>query len=122
MTAPEFPGPGRGAQVSVTAPLDGLTVIEISSFVAAPLGGMTLAELGAEGIRIGPGGGGPDLGRWPLAPSGTSLYWTALNKGKRSVTLNLRSAEGQRLVGDLLTASGSGGGIVLTNAAGRGWL
>jgi 2-methylfumaryl-CoA isomerase len=108
--------------VSATAPLDGLTVIEISSFVAAPLGGMTLAELGAEVIRIDPVGGGPDLGRWPLAPSGTSLYWTALNKGKRSVTLNLRAAEGQRLVGDLLTASGSGGGIVLTNAAGRGWL
>jgi 2-methylfumaryl-CoA isomerase len=122
MTAPEFPGPGRGAQVSATAPLDGLTVLEISSFVAAPLGGMTLAQLGAEVIRIDPVGGGPDLGRWPLAPSGTSLYWTALNKGKRSVTLNLRAAEGQRLVGDLLTASGSGGGIVLTNAAGRGWL
>jgi 2-methylfumaryl-CoA isomerase len=124
MTAPEFPGPGpaRGAEVSATAPLDGLTVLEISSFVAAPLGGMTLAQLGAEVIRIDPVGGGPDLGRWPLAPSGTSLYWTALNKGKRSVTLNLRAAEGQRLVGDLLTASGSGGGIVLTNAAGRGWL
>ena len=108
--------------MSPVAPLDGLTVLEISSFVAAPLGGMTLAQLGAEVIRIDPVGGGPDLGRWPLAPSGTSLYWTALNKGKRSVTLNLRAAEGQRLLGDLLSASGSGGGIVLTNAAGRGWL
>jgi 2-methylfumaryl-CoA isomerase len=104
------------------APLDGLTVLEISSFVAAPLGGMTLAQLGAEVIRIDPVGGGPDLGRWPLAPSGTSLYWTSLNKGKRSVTLNLRAAEGQRLFGDLLAASGGGGGIVLTNAAGRGLL
>src|ERR1700722_471179 len=122
MTAPEFPAPGRGAQVSATAPLDGLTVIEISSFVAAPLGGMTLAQLGAEVIRIDPLGGGPDLGWWPLAPSGTSLYWTALNKGKRSVALNLRAAEGQRLLGDLLTATGSGGGIVLTNAPGRGLL
>ena len=65
------------------APLDGLTVLEVSSFIAAPLGGMTLAQLGAEVIRIDPVGGGPDLGRWPLAPSGTSLYWTALNKGKR---------------------------------------
>jgi 2-methylfumaryl-CoA isomerase len=108
--------------MSADAPLDGLTVLEISSFVAAPLGGMTLAQLGAEVIRIDPVGGGPDLGRWPLAPSGTSLYWTALNKGKRSVTLNLRAEEGQRLLGDLLTASGSGGGIVLTNGAGRGLL
>ena len=104
------------------APLDGLTVLEVSSFIAAPLGGMTLAQLGAEVIRIDPVGGGPDLGRWPLAPSGTSLYWTALNKGKRSVTLNFREAEGRRLLGDLLAASGTGGGIVLTNATGRGWL
>src|SRR5580704_2947516 len=103
------------------APLDGLTILEVSSFVAAPLGGMTLAELGAEVIRVDPVGGGPDLGRWPLAPSGASLYWTALNKGKRSVTLNFRVPEGRQLLRDLLTASGSGGGIVLTNA-GQDWL
>jgi 2-methylfumaryl-CoA isomerase len=107
--------------VSTGAPLDGLTVLEVSSFVAAPLGGLTLAQLGADVIRIDPVGGGADLGRWPLAPSGTSLYWTSLNKGKRSVTLNFRDAEGRRLLGDLLAASGPGGGIVLTNAA-QEWL
>ena len=103
------------------APLDGLMVLEVSSFIAAPLGGMTLAQLGADVIRIDPVGGGADLGRWPLAPSGTSLYWTGLNKGKRSVTLNFRDAEGRDLVRDLLAASGPGGGIVLTNAR-REWL
>jgi 2-methylfumaryl-CoA isomerase len=102
--------------------LDGLTVLEISSFVAAPLGGLTLAQLGADVIRIDPVGGGADLGRWPLAPSGTSLYWTGLNKGKRSVTLNFREPRGQGILGDLIKASGPGGGIVLTNAAGRPWL
>ena len=96
-------------------------MLEVSSFVAAPLGGLTLAQLGADVIRIDPVGGGPDLGRWPLAPSGTSLYWTGLNKGKRSVTLNFRDAEGRRLFRDLLAASGPGGGIVLTNA-GPDWL
>jgi 2-methylfumaryl-CoA isomerase len=104
-----------------TAPLDGLTVLEVSRFVAAPLGGLTLAQLGADVIRIDPVGGAADLGRWPLAPSGTSLYWTGLNQGKRSVTLNFRDAEGRRLLGDLLAASGPGGGIVLTNA-GQEWL
>jgi 2-methylfumaryl-CoA isomerase len=104
-----------------TAPLDGLTVLEVPSFIAAPLGGLTLAQLGADVIRIDPVGGGPDLGRWPLAPSGTSLYWTGLNKGKRSVTLNFRAAEGRRLLRELLAASGPGGGIVLTNA-GPDWL
>jgi 2-methylfumaryl-CoA isomerase len=107
--------------VNATAPLDGLTVLEVSRFVAAPLGGLTLAQLGADVIRVDPVGGGPDLGRWPLAPSGTSLYWTGLNKGKRSVALNFRDAEGRRLLGDLLAASGPGGGIVLTND-GQQWL
>jgi len=107
--------------VNATAPLDGLTVLEVSSFVAAPLGGLTLAQLGADVIRIDRVGGAADLSRWPLAPSGTSLYWTGLNKGKRSVTLNFRDAEGRRLLSDLLAASGPGGGIVLTNA-GQEWL
>ncbi len=107
--------------MTAIAPLDGLTVLEVSSFVAAPLGGLTLAQLGADVIRIDPVGGAADQGRWPLAPSGTSLYWTGLNKGKRSVTLNFRDAEGRRLLGELLAASGPGGGIVLTNAAQR-WL
>jgi 2-methylfumaryl-CoA isomerase len=105
-----------------TAPLDGLTVLEISTFVAAPLGGLTLAQLGADVIRIDPIGGAADQTRWPLAPSGTSLYWTGLNKAKRSVTLNFRDAEGRRLLADLVAASGPGGGIVLTNAVGRPWL
>lgn len=99
------------------APLAGLKVIEISSFVAAPLGGMTLAQLGAEVIRIDPSGGAADTTRWPLAPSGASLYWTGLNKGKRSVMLDFRTEEGRRTVADLVASSGEDGGIVLTNAA-----
>jgi 2-methylfumaryl-CoA isomerase len=107
---------------SDSAPLAGLQVLEVSSFVAAPLGGLTLAQLGAEVIQIDPAGGGPDFTRWPLAPSGASLYWAGLNKGKRSVTLDFRDPETPRTVARLLTASGPGGGIVLTNAAGREWL
>ncbi len=104
------------------APLDGLRVLEVSSFVAAPLGGLTLAQLGADVIRIDPIGGSADLGRWPLAPSGTSLFWTGLNKGKRSVTLDFRHAEGRQLLAGLVAGSGTGGGIVLTNAVGQDWL
>ena len=107
--------------MSAAAPLDGLTVLEVSSFIAAPLGGLTLAQLGADVIRVDPVGGGADLGRWPLAPSGVSLYWTGLNKGKRSVTLNFRDPAGRGLLGELLAASGPGGGILLTNA-GQDWL
>jgi 2-methylfumaryl-CoA isomerase len=104
------------------APLAGLRVVEISSYVASPLGGMTLAQLGADVIRIDPIGGAPDTTRWPLGPSGVSLYWVGLNKGKRSVMLDLRSPAGQEAVRRLVCAPGEGGGILLTNAAGRDWM
>jgi 2-methylfumaryl-CoA isomerase len=94
-------------------PLAGLTVVEVSSFVAAPLCGMTLSQLGAQVIRVDPIGGASDVQRWPLAASGTSIYWTGLNKGKRSATIDLRSAEGQELVQRLIV---DGDGIVVTNA------
>jgi 2-methylfumaryl-CoA isomerase len=98
------------------APLAGLRIVEISSFVAAPLGGMTLAQLGAEVVRVDPVGGAADVTRWPLAPSGASLYWAGLNKGKRSVTLDFRSDQGRDTLGNLVAGSGPDGGIVLTNA------
>ena len=100
-------------------PLNGLTVVEVSSFVAAPLCGMTLSQLGAQVIRIDPIGGASDVNRWPLTADGTSIYWTGLNKGKRSATIDLRSAEGQDLVQRLIV---EGDGIVVTNAAGLPWL
>ncbi|ORA20969.1 CoA transferase [Mycobacterium arosiense] len=100
-------------------PLDGLTVVEVSSFVAAPLCGMTLSQLGAEVIRVDPIGGASDVQRWPLAADGTSIYWTGLNKGKRSATIDLRSAEGHELVQRLIV---EGDGVVVTNAAGLSWL
>lgn len=100
-------------------PLSGLTVVEVSSFVAAPLCGMTLNQLGAEVIRVDPIGGASDVQRWPLTMDGTSIYWTGLNKGKRSATIDLRSAEGQALVQRLIV---EGDGIVVTNAAGLSWL
>ena len=100
-------------------PLSGLMVVEVSSFVAAPLCGMTLGQLGAQVIRIDPIGGASDVQRWPLAADGTSIYWTGLNKGKRSATIDLRSTDGQELVQRLIV---EGNGIVVTNAAGLSWL
>jgi 2-methylfumaryl-CoA isomerase len=102
-------------------PLTGLRVVEVATYVAGPLGGMTLAQLGAEVIRVDPPGGAADYTRWPLAASGTSLYWTGLNKGKRSLCADFRSAEGRELITRLIAGSGPGGGIVLTNAD-RPWL
>ena len=102
--------------------LAGLRLVEAAAFVAAPLGGMTLAQLGADVIRIDTLGGGLDYRRWPVAPDGTSLFWCGLNKGKRSVALDLGSAEGRELAMALICAPGDDAGMLLTNFPPRGWL
>ena len=102
--------------------LAGLRLVEAAAFVAAPLGGMTLAQLGADVIRIDTLGGGLDHRRWPVTPDGTSLFWTGLNKGKRSVALDLASAEGRELAMALICAPGTDAGLLLTNFPPRGWL
>lgn len=102
--------------------LSDLRVVEVSAFIAAPLGGMTLAQLGAEVIRIDPIGGNIDYRRWPVAPNGTSLYWTALNKAKRSVTLALDRPEGREIAQAIITASGENAGFLLTNLPASGWM
>ena len=102
--------------------LDGMRVVEGSAFVAVPLAGMTLAQMGAEVIRFDRIEGGLDAGRWPLAPSGQSLFWAGLNKGKKSVAVNMRSPEGQELVTRIITAPGKDAGMFLTNLRVRGWM
>lgn len=102
--------------------LDGMRIVEASAFVAAPLGGMTLAQMGADVIRIDPIGGGLDYRRWPVTPDGTSLFWCGLNKGKRSVAIDIASPEGREISCAIATSPGEGGGIVLTNMPARGWL
>jgi 2-methylfumaryl-CoA isomerase len=102
--------------------LTGVTVVEVSSFVAAPTAGLTLAQLGADVIRIDPPGGAPDVGRWPLARNGRSLYWSGLNRGKCSVVLDLASPAGQQRVHQLLAEPGDGTGVLVTNLAGKPWL
>jgi 2-methylfumaryl-CoA isomerase len=86
--------------------LTGLRVIEASSFVASPTCGLYLAQMGAEVIRVDQIGGGPDFNRWPLAPSGASLYWENLNRAKRSVAVNLGAPEGRELLQRLAAATG----------------
>lgn len=108
----------------MSRPLSGLHVVECASFVAGPTGGMTLAQLGASVIRVDPLGGGPDHGRWPAAGNGTgdSYYWASLNKGKRSISIDMRSDEGRELVLALATAPGPDRGVLVDNVVGRRWM
>ena len=103
--------------------LKGLRIVEGASFVAAPSCGLYLAQLGAEVIRFDAIGGGPDYRRWPLAKeSGASFYWEGLNKGKKSVALDLTRPEGRELAVRLATAPGENAGIFLTNYPADGFL
>lgn len=102
--------------------LSGMHVVEGSAFVAAPLGGMTLAQLGAEVIRFDPIGGGLDAKRWPVTASGASLFWAGMNKGKKSIAIDIARPEGQEIAASLICAPGSDRGLFLTNFPARGWL
>jgi 2-methylfumaryl-CoA isomerase len=66
-------------------------------------------------------GGGIDYARMPRMPSGHSLHWTSLNKGKRSVAIDLRRPQGRELVQAMATAPGANAGVLLTNM-GTPWL
>ncbi len=107
--------------------LRGLRVVEAASFIAAPSAALYLQQMGAEVIRIDQLGGGPDYNRWPLSGgasgrSGRSLYWEGLNKGKRSVALDLSRPEGRELAVALITAPGDEAGLFVTNFPASGFL
>jgi 2-methylfumaryl-CoA isomerase len=102
--------------------LKGLRVVEGSAFVAAPTCGLYLAQMGAEVIRFDNIGGGPDFRRWPLAENGSSLYWEGLNKGKKSVALDLSAPAGREIAQRLATAPGEDAGLFVTNFPADGFL
>lgn len=102
--------------------LEGMRVVEASAFVAAPLAGMTLAQMGADVIRFDRIEGGLDYGRWPVDAEGRSLFWEGLNKGKRSLAVDMSSPEGREILTRLVCAPGEQAGIFLTNLPARGWM
>ena len=102
--------------------LSGLRVIESSAFVAVPMAGMTLSQMGAEVIRFDRLEGGLDARRMPYSPSGHSLFWSGMNKGKKSIAVDMKSPKGKELISNLVTAPGKDAGLFLTNLKVRGWL
>ncbi|MFO1088509.1 MAG: CoA transferase [Hyphomicrobiales bacterium] len=102
--------------------LEGLRIVEGSAFVAAPLAGMTLAQMGADVIRFDRIRGGLDHQRWPVTQDGKSLFWAGLNKGKRSIAVDMNSPRGQEVITRLICAPGEGKGVFLTNLRVRGWM
>jgi formyl-CoA transferase len=79
-----------------------LKVIELGQLIAGPFCGKILAEFGAEVIKIEPPAGGDPLRTWRQLHEGTSLWWYLQARNKKSVTVNLRAAEGQEIVRKLV--------------------
>jgi 2-methylfumaryl-CoA isomerase len=102
--------------------LKGMRVVEGAAFIAGPSCGLHFAQMGAEVIRFDNIGGGPDFRRWPLSANGASLYWEGLNKGKKSVAIDMSSTEGRELAVALATAPGPDGGMFVTNFPVNGFL
>ncbi|WP_144638152.1 CaiB/BaiF CoA transferase family protein [Bordetella genomosp. 13] len=92
-------------------PLEGITILDLSRVLACPFASMILAELGAEVIKVEqPGAGDETRGFEPMArgkgPSGeVSAYYMAFNRSKRSITVNMRSPQGQEVIRKLAAQS-----------------
>lgn len=84
------------------AALDGIRVIEMGQLIAGPFAGKTLGEFGADVIKIEPPGAGDPLRNWRLMKDGTSVWWQVQSRNKRSIALDLRSAQGQEVARALI--------------------
>ncbi|MCX6656708.1 MAG: CaiB/BaiF CoA-transferase family protein [Candidatus Bathyarchaeota archaeon] len=80
----------------------GIRVVDMSRVLAGPFCGMLLADMGAEVIKLELPGRGDDSREFPPFKDGASLYYINLNRGKKSLTLNLKNAEGKRLFLELV--------------------
>lgn len=85
----------------MSLPLAGLRVIELGQLIAGPFASKILAEFGADVIKVEPPSGGDPLRGWRLIHEGTSVWWAAHARNKRSLTLDLRTPEGQGVVREL---------------------
>ena len=84
-------------------PLEGVRVLDLSRVFAGPLCGQVLADFGAEVIKVEHPGRGDDTRDWGIRIGATeTTYYNSMNRNKRSITLDLQSPEGLKIVYDLL--------------------
>ena len=82
-------------------PLQGIRVLDLTRVLAGPAASLALADLGAEIIKIEPPGSGDETRTFPPFREGESHYYIAINRGKKSIVVDLKSEEGVQLVKDL---------------------
>ena len=79
-------------------PLEGMKVLELGQILAGAFTTTILGYFGAEVIKVEPPGEGDPIRNWRTVKDGTSLWWWSLARNKQSITINLKSHEGQQLV------------------------
>jgi formyl-CoA transferase/succinyl-CoA--D-citramalate CoA-transferase len=85
--------------------LNGVRVLELGHIIGGPFCGHLFADHGAEVIKVEPPGAGDPMREWGGLYRGVGLYWTIIGRGKKSVTLDLRRAEGQRVLRELAASA-----------------
>jgi crotonobetainyl-CoA:carnitine CoA-transferase CaiB-like acyl-CoA transferase len=83
-------------------PLSGLKVLEMGQLIAGPFTTRVLAEFGAEVIKVEPPEKGDPIREWRHIYEGSSLWWRIQSRNKKSITVNLKSEEGQQIIRELV--------------------
>ncbi len=88
----------RRGNPDVVKPLAGFKILDISNFLAAPMCSMFLADFGADVLKVERPEHGDEVRHWGENRDGVGLYYKVLNRGKRSITLDLRTPFGAETV------------------------
>lgn len=83
-------------------PLQGIRVLELGTLIAGPFASRLLAEFGAEVIKVESPKGGDPIRKWRVLHEGNSLWWAVQARNKKSITLNLKAEQGQKILRDIL--------------------
>src|ERR687897_2359040 len=87
----------------IRAPLDGLSVVDLTRVLSGPYCTMLLADMGARVIKIEQPGRGDDTRAWgPPFVAGEAAYFLSINRNKRSLTLNMAVPQGQKILAGLI--------------------
>lgn len=86
----------------MTKPLEGIRVLELGVLIAGPFAARLMAEFGAEVIKVETPKQGDPIRNWRMVHDGTSLWWYVQSRNKKSITLDLKSAEGQDIIKRLI--------------------
>ena len=90
------------ATADTPLPLAGIRVLELGSLIAGPYASELFAQFGAEVIKVEPPGTGDPLRKWRRLQDGTSLWWYVQSRNKKSVAIDLATAEGRDSIRSLI--------------------